>query len=288
MSFLQRNINVIFKAGNGPVGNDGSQPPVSISGLRMSASIEVTGSPSMNKAALTIYGMTQQMMNQFSRAGVIPIAQRNNSITVNAGDASGMSLVYAGILQQAYQDYQAAPEVAFNVFALTNLFNAMQPIAPTSYTGPTDVATAMGKLAAQMGYDFEPNGVNVKVQSPYLFGTARQQMLQLAYAANIFAFIENDKTLVLLDKFTARAGNAVPIKVGTGMVGYPKVTQQGWFSVRTIFDPSIVFLGRVIVTSSNPTLCGTFRVRALRHSLESQMPNGAWFTDIDYSVFGLV
>ena len=287
MSYLQRNIDVTLKMGTGPAGDAGSAPPVTLGGLRASASIEIMGSPAMNKCALRLYGMTQETMNQFSRAGVVPTAQRNNTVTVEAGDTDGMSLAYSGILYQAYQDYQAAPDVSFTIFCLTNLFAGVQPAKPSSYVGSTDVATAMGKLAAEMGYDFESNGVNIKIQSPYLFGTLRQQMLQLAYAANVFVFVENEQKVVILDKYKVRQGYVTPVDVDSGMVGYPRVTNQGWFSVRTVFNPSVLLMGQVKVKSSNPTLNGTFRVRSISHTIESQTPNGAWFTDIGYSIIGL-
>ena len=290
MTYAKRAIDVVFQLGAGTVGEGPSvaQPPITVSGFRVAASIEVVGIPSMNKASLRIYGLTLEIMNQFSRAGVLPWAQRNNTIAVNAGDAGGsMALIYGGILGHAYQDLQASPEVSFNVYAWTNLFQAQKPIDPTSYPGGADVATIMQRLATQMGYAFENNGVNVKLANPYLVGTARQQMQAVADAANVYAFIENEKTLVIIDKNRSRAGDAPLIDADHGMVGYPKAIAPGWFSIRTLFNPSIKFLGQVEVKSSIQPMSGKFRVRKIVHLLESEMPNGAWFTDIDVSIFGI-
>lgn len=290
MSYAQRAINLTLMKGKGPYGEDGYEAPITVSGLRMTAMIEVAGMPQANRMTLRAYGMRQSEMNEFSRAGVNPYALRRNLVYVEAGDADAqsLSLVYGGILYQSYQDFQAAPEVSFNVDCSVALFNQIKPASPTSYTGSTDVATIMSKLAGAMGYDFEANGVNKKIQSPYLWGTLRQQVEQCAYAANIYAFIENEKTLVILDKLSARQGYITPIDANSGMVGYPVVMQPGHYSVRTLFNPNILMLGKVKITSSIKSLCGTFRVRGITHTLESQMPGGAWFTDVHYSWFGTI
>jgi hypothetical protein len=288
MSYVQRAIDVTFLKGLGDKGENGFALPVTYSDLRMSATVEVWGMPSLTRLALRMYGMTQSQMNEWTRAGVLPTAQRNNVVSVNAGDAGvNPALVFKGIIGWAYQDLQAAPDVSFNVNGWVGLLNHMKPSAPTSYTGSADVATIMGALAAQMGYALEPNGVNVKLVNPYFWGTPRQQVEQCAYAANIFAYIENEATLVLLDKNKVRQKDyVVPINANTGMVGYPNAIAPGNFRVRTVFNPDVLFLGQIDVQSSIKPMCGTYRVRSITHTIECQMPEGAWFTDIGYSMFG--
>ena len=286
MSYVKRQIDVTCDLGLGPDGTDGFES-VKMHGLRVSASIEILGMPSMNKATLQVYGMTLDLMNKFSRAGVLPLALRKNAVQVNAGDAeNGMALVYGGIIGHAFQDLQAAPEVSFNIYAWTNQFAAVNPVAANSYPATGDVATIMRRLATQMGYDFESNGVSVQLANPYLFGTARMQMQSVANAAHIYAFIENEKTLVILDQNKARGGTIPLIDVHHGMVGYPKLMNAGWISVRTIFNPTVKFLGQINVQSGIKPMSGIWRVRKITHSLESETPNGAWYTDIDASMFG--
>lgn len=282
MSFVQRNIDVTVTLGEGSFGEAGPGNTVKLSGYRVSATIAKDGIPSMNLAQVRIYGMDLSLMNSLSRVGQVPTAVRKNVVSIAAGDAeAGMSIAFAGIITDAWSDFQAAPEVAFNITAQTGMLAAMKPAQASSYTGPTDVAVIMASLAKQMGYTFENNGVSVILASPYLWGTARQQAMTAANAADIFVVFDDDNGIMaILPKSSAR-GTLVPIiSPDTGMVGYPVYTGPGQIMVRTVYNPAVQFMGNIRIDSSIKPASGLWRVVKLSHQLESQYPGGEWFTEI--------
>ncbi len=282
MSLENRLLTVQFQLGEGAFGEAG-EDVVELAGLRVIATVEKMGSPGMNSAVISIYGMTPSQMNQLTRVGVVPSAFRKNIVVLKAGtDPSNLSLVFAGGIREAWPDYQSAPEVAFNVTAFTGMLAAMKTALPKTYQGRVSVATIMGQLATDMGYALENNLKNpIFLDNPYLPGTARSQALAAADAANIFVYFDDDDGIMtLVDRDGSRAGDAPVISVDTGMAGYPIYVGPGRIAVRTIYAPGIRFLGNVQVKSTQQGAEGMWRVVRLSHRLESQTPNGAWFTDI--------
>jgi hypothetical protein len=123
-----------------------------MSRYRVSAQISKNGIPAANAAQIRVYGMSLSLMNQLSRVGLVPTAVRKNVVSISAGDSeAGMSLAFAGVIMDAWADFQAAPDVAFNISASTGVLAAMKPVQASSYAGPTDVAVIMADLAKQMG-----------------------------------------------------------------------------------------------------------------------------------------
>ena len=162
----------------------------------------------------------------------------------------------------------------------------MKPVQASSYEGPTDVAVIMASLAKQMGYTFENNGVSVILASPYFWGTARQQALSAADAANIFVVFDNENGILAIVPKNGVRGSLVPvISAATGMVGYPVYSGPGTVNVKSLYNPTVQFLGKIQVDSIVKPASGIWRVSKLSHSLEAQTPNGDWFTDIVGDLF---
>jgi hypothetical protein len=233
---------------------------------------------------MRIWGLTASTMNQLSRIGVKPTAVRNNVVTVTAGDSGGnMSLAFAGVIMDAWPNFSQAPEVSLDVIAFTGILAAMKPIAPSSYPGATDVAVIMKDLAGKMGYTLENNGVSVILSSPYLPGTARMQALAAAEAADIFVVFDDDNgVMAILPKTGARNGTASTLDPTNGtLIGYPSYIGPGQIRLRCLYNPAVRFMGNVNVQNSLVDGAnGTWRVTNLVHVLESQIPDGAWFSDI--------
>ena len=191
MALLSRKINVTFSLAQGSFSESGTNS-VTLPGLRISAKILKAGGPSMGKAQLLIYGMTLSQMNKLSTLGMVIQLVPRNTVLITAGDdVSGMGTVFIGTITSAYADFQAAPEVPFNVEAHTGIIEAVTPVDPLSYSGSTDVATVMSSLATQAGLAFENNGVSTQLSNPYFPGSVWSQMQAAAKAANIGAVIDN-------------------------------------------------------------------------------------------------
>jgi len=203
---------------------------------------------------------------------------------VTAGDSGGnMSLAFAGVIMDSWPDYSNVPEVSLNVTAFTGLLAQMKPIVSSSYPGSTDVADIMKDLAGKMGYTLENNGVKVMLSSPYLPGTARMQALAAADAADIFVVFDDDNgVMAIRPKQGARNGTAPTLDPTNGtLIGYPSYIGPGQIGLECLYNPAIRWMGNVNVQNSFVSGAnGTWRVNNLTHNLESQIPDGAWFSEI--------
>lgn len=289
MAIIQRLINVqftgapnLFLPNPSAAAAGGSGASASISGLRTSVNIKVTGMDSMASANCRIYGMSQDLMNAYSTLGMAVIDIQNRSaITIQAGDlVNGMYTIYQGTVTNAWADYQALPNVPFNVESASGLDPATRSIPPTSVNSASaDVAGTIQQIASQAGLSFTNNGVNVKVAYPYLWGSPRDQILALVRATGIQWSIEQN-TVSIWPKNSSRDSTSVTLSPGQGLIGYPSFINQG-LMIRTLFNPQIRFGTTVVIQGSSVTPAnGTWIVQQLEHKLESLTPNGAWFTNL--------
>lgn len=279
MSFVKRKINVSIRLGEGDYG-DSLGEETTLEGYRVSAKIVAYNGDAQGQLQLRVWGMKLPLINKLTKIGPIMSQRRNNRITVTAGDAGGaMSTVYEGTIDSAFGDFNRSPESVFNVIALSAALAAVKPIEPSSYPETVDAAEVMSDLAAKMGFVFENNGVSFTLNSPYFAGTALDQVKACARAANIYYTADRGK-LAIWPKTGARGTDPVPINVDTDMVGYPAFSGDG-ISLTTLFNPNIELGGRVDVKSILPVACGIWNVYKMAIDIESEIPNGAWFTSVD-------
>ncbi|ACR29227.2 baseplate hub protein [Burkholderia glumae] len=279
MSFTRKRIDVTIQLGTGQFGDTGSSK-VTITGLRVQALLNSYGSEAMSDVQARIYGLPLSMINQLTTVGPINTAYRNNTLELAAGDDEhGMSVVYSGTIGEAWGDFAGAPEVALNVIGWAGLFQAVKPVGASSYLGSVDAATVMQDLANMMGLAFENNGVSVQLAYPYFPGTALAQVRACARAADINYSIERG-TLAIWPRNGARAGDIPTISTATGMVGYPRFTSKG-IAVQCEFNRSIRQGGQVKVESILQVASGTWNVFGVTHALESETPNGSWYTTFE-------
>ena len=283
-SFVRRRITVMLTlsaAGAAQPGPGDAGDTVTLQGLRVSAAISKAGGKSQGAAALRIYGLSRSTMNKFSIATGTPmVIATNNIATVLAGDdTNGMSMVYQGTISGAWGDYGAQPDVAFSITGLAALQQAIVPVPATSYRGGADVASIMSSLAQKMDLKFENAGVSgITLADPYFPGTAYEQAERCAQHAGIHMTVD-DGTLAIWPAGGARGGSIPLISPQPGMRGYPVRTSQG-IELETLFMPSIRIGAKVKVQSIITPACGIWYVNQLDHNLESETPNGAWFTRI--------
>jgi len=279
MSFKKRLIETTISLA--PSGSNTQQPQfegggntVTLSGLRTSCRVNKAGGPSDSTADITIYGMSESKMNQLSTLGVQINLVPKNSIVVQAGDEDGLSTVFQGYILSAYADHNASPQVAFRISAQTGLPDATVPTPVTSNQGSGDVAVMMADLAGKMGLYFENNGVTAKLSNPYYPGSPKTQFDAIKRDANIEGTIDNGK-LAIWPKNGSRGGAVPLISPETGMIGYPSYTAYG-IALRSIFNPSIGFNGKIKVESRLQPACGEWVVYAMDYDLESLVPKGKW------------
>lgn len=279
-TFAEKTLELTVTLGEGEFGAT-SGATVTLSGLRMSADVANPGGESMGALQMRVWGMGQEMMNRLTTIGQVNRAIRTkNSVLLAAGDlGGGLNAVFQGTIFDAWADYNSAPDVAFNIIAYAGLDAAVTPVDALSFKGAADVAQIMSTIAGAMGLAFENNGVTVQLSNPYFSGTSLMQVKACARAANIRYVIDRG-TLAIWPKDGGREGSLPLISAETGMVGYPALSSKG-MTVRTVFNPDIIFGGDVQVDSEIPMACGQFRVFNLAHSLACLMPDGPWFTTLE-------
>lgn len=283
MALVKRHIRLTFQLGSGDFG-DGKSDQFVVEGLRASVLIAKAGAV-MAECNLRVMGMPLDVMNKLTILGSQFIQARNNKLIVEAGtDNTGLSVVFEGIIQEAWIDARNMPQVGFIVMARTGLIGALRPVPPTSYKGSIEVSLAMAGLAEQIGVQFENNGVTGVISDPYLSGTLRDQVADLAAHIPCNYVIEPN-VLAVWPKDGVRGGTAALISPETGMVGYPLRTQNG-VSVQTLFNPSISFGSAILVQSDITQANGYWAIFSLVHDLEAETPGGKWFTTIDCNLFG--
>ncbi len=279
MALVQRKINVSFTLSGGRTFQESGGNVAEFRGLRCSARVSKAGGRSMSTLQISIYGLTLSIMNQLSTLGQKVILVPRDSITITAGDdENGMFTVFTGTIKDAYADFSASPQVPFNITANAGLSQAVNNAQVSSFNGSTDVATIMSGLASKMQLTFENNGVSKKLASPYLYGSLRNQAYSAAEAAGISLIIDNGK-LAIWPRNGSRGGQIPLVSPDTGLVGYPAYTAEG-ISLKTIFNPSIVFGGQIKVQSSLTPANKTWAVFSLDYELDSLVPHGSWFCHI--------
>lgn len=285
MSFSRRHIDVTFQLGQGSFGEGGFDTE-KVSGLRVVANITKAGGAGLNTANIRIYGLPLSLMSKLAIVGNQLIQGRNNLITVAAGsDDAPMATCFTGVINQSWPNFQAAPDVSLDVTASPTLLDALKPVPPISFQGSADVATIMSGLAAQMGMTLESNGVQVKLApGKYFAGTAPAQARKVAQAAGINLLFDDNNVMAIWTTGTARGSQAQVISKDTGMVGYPNWSQGG-ILVKSLYNPLLQFGGNVQVNSTLTQATGQWNIFNVNHNLESEVPNGAWFTTVECSKF---
>lgn len=231
-------------------------------------------SPICGSAVVKVWGLTLDQINQLTYAG-LQWGATLNTLIVSAGDGTGMAQVFSGEIVDAFPQIEQ-PQAPMIFSATGGTVITLKPMAPSSYSGPTDAATVLQNLASQAGLGFENGGVTAQLASPYFPGTIGQQIASASYAAGAYAFIDTNKSvLAAWPKTGSRAGSPTLISPETDMIGYPHF-QQNKVVVRTLFNPSLVYGRKVQIQSQLTAACGMFIIVGCDHHISSLLPDGPW------------
>ena len=286
MSFVKRRIDLTFRMGTGDFG-DGLPDTVTLTGLRVAATATKAGGVSMTNLDMRVFGMPLDVMNRLTILGKPLVDNRNNRVTVSAGDdEAGMAILFDGIIKEAWVDTRGAPNIAFMVTAFTGLIDGGKPAAPTSYKGAVDAATAMAAIGARMTppRTLENSGVSVQFASPYWSGTLNDQAFAVARDGHFEMIVEPD-VIAIWPLGQSRQGDTAVVSAEQGMIGYPAHTDNG-IAVQMLFNRQVRFGGRLYVTSILKPATGAWHIFRVQHDLESETPSGSWFTTVECSLFG--
>jgi hypothetical protein len=247
-----------------------------VTGLRVSCHIEVTGGLQNNTCKLAIFGLPLSEMNQLTTFGTQFISQNKNGVSISAGDASGMALVFSGNIWQAYVDGQAQPQVCLRVDAQPGNWYNVKSQTPLSFKGPTKASDVAQKIAGYLGMNLINNGVNTVLQNPYFASDAVTMMQKLSEHAG-FDWVMDRGNVTITPPGGSNSGGGAVISPQTGMVSYP-IFVSNCLTVKTLLNPNIRTQDIVTVQSSLTPACGSWKVFKIEYDLESLMPHGKWFS----------
>ena len=289
-SFAKKLLRITLTLTNNAVFDGTNSNVLVLSNLRAVARLKLAGFPAFPEADVEIYGMRQADMNALTALSRVFLGYNRNTILIEANGGEGWAQVFSGEIVTAQPDYADMPDVVLRITARTLFFASLNPTAPTSYTGPTDVATIVQNLATQMGFSFENNGVTTQLNSPYLTNTAAEQLRTVCAQAGIDCYIEG-KTIAITPRGQPRKLPVWVLSPETGLVRVPLRTSQGYITCRVLFNPAFHFGSVVNLKETGapnaPTAApaysiygGNWLIATVNHTLESQKFGGSWFSDL--------
>ncbi len=288
MSYAEKYLTIIIGLGTGQMGNGAPAEYYTLTDFRASAEITAYGGETMGQAVVKIYGLSLELMNKLTTIGPIMTQVRGqNSIVILAGEnPQALTEIYSGTIMTAIADFNNAPDVSFEVTALSASIAAMTPAQAYSVANAVSADQVFGDFATALGLQLNNVDVVHMFNNPTFNGTLRQQYLAAAEEADCDV-IPDKSFLNIKGRFSFIGQNPVIISPSTGMVGYPLLS-QGYMSVKSIFQPTIIQGARIQVQDSQLKAAnGLWTVVSVKHELESMMPNGKWFTTCGVFAHGL-
>ena len=269
MTFAQRQINLQFSDASGTT---------SLEGLRCHAVIQKSGNPNTcDQLELRVWGMSLNLMNQFSSVGMNAALLSTRVVTVHAGTiGKAIANVFQGNILRSYIDFSSAPDVCFVISAATALIDRVIAVAPKSYPGASDAGFLISNLGASAGYTTVNNGAHGIVTNQYVSGSVIAQIETIARAAAIPMRIEG-KTIYIWPNDGFRDTISIDLGPDSGLVGYPSYWESG-FIVKSEFNNMIQIGRRINLKSAIPKSNGAWPVQGATHELATLMPDGPWFT----------
>lgn len=278
-TFTRRVLKFTFQLAAGAFASGGNT--LDITGYRASATISKAGGISMSTLEARIFGIPLDVMNRLTILGTPFQGSKANYVTVTADGA----VCFEGTIAQAWVDAEGAPDVSLIVMANTGGLDKLKPVPPSSYKGTTKAADIISDMASRLvkPLPVANNGVDRVLTNPYLSGCLYDQMHEIAQQAD-FSLTFDDQEIAIWPNNGARSFAATTISVETGMVGYPVHTDHG-IVVQTLFNPAIRIGDQVNIISILTPANGFWKFLSLTHELESETPNGKWFSSMDCDLF---
>lgn len=253
-----------------------------VEGLATDAQIEKIGLPDFGKAHVKITGMKYDDMAQLTMLAFRPLQSARNVLTIWAGDYGGaLSRVFVGEIMQASADFNAAPEVSFNIEAFTGAYGMQIAKPPVAVQGSTPAAGLVSQFSTEAGYVFKNEGVTAAVSNSVFNGSPIEKARAVANQIGAELLIDDD-TITLLPAGKSLGGNIVPmLSAESGLLGYPNLTAQG-ISLRCNFNPDLKLFGSIKVNTIVPRASGRWRIFKLTHALSAFRPGGGpWESQIE-------
>ncbi|WP_395495887.1 baseplate hub protein [Acetobacter sp. KSO5] len=290
-----RAVDVTFRLLSQAFGPNG-EDTVTLSGLRVHAEVTQARFPTAESATVRIEGMTPDVMNRLSMAAPDPTRQSASELILTTQDgAGGNTLIFQGGVTLAYVDYTTAPNVAFVAQAFSTVLPNAMTATPTGYRGAVSAGQVLATIASKAGLSLHIQDVAATLHDPYFHGSPGQQLTQCLETVPLCAGLGRGQLSVW--PATSAASQPTPLGITqalslsaeTGLIGYP-AWSAGGLALRMLFNPLVSFNSLIALHSryqpagwgqqNGPVPVGLWRAIQVRHTLQTETPHGAWFTDI--------
>ena len=284
MSFTQKQLRVtLILAGANAVFPGTNSNTLVVDRLRTSARVQAVARLA-TQCELKIYGMRQPDMDALTVVWANPPVILDHVVILeanNTGKADGWVQVFKGTIVEGQPDYRSQPDVSFSLLAVTGYFVKVNPVAPASFPGETDIEALAGDIVDRMGAPWTltvADGANDNVISnAYLSGTLWDQLAQACQAANCDFYVQGDEVLITPNGLPRSETPAIVLSLASGLVGYPMFERSG-LNVTALFDPAFQAGAALDIQSAVPSATGRWFPYSMMHDLESIVPNGRWLT----------
>ncbi|UAN51394.1 hypothetical protein KGP26_27670 [Serratia sp. JSRIV002] len=269
--YSEKLISVEFKLASN------SDEVVRLDGYRCEVNMQNAGGRSQSKIDMVIYNVNQDLSQLIVGQG-FSFNTTRSVVSLLAGEKNNQVQIYQGTIFDAYVDYNKMPDVPMRIQSNSKYYYQVKPAAPNSYKGAVKVQDIIKVLAESCDYTFVNHGVDKILNDMYLVGSAINQMMDCADAADIGMTIHNG-VVEISNKGGILTDIVLEVSPDTGMIGYPTVTSMGVFATM-LFNPKLRRLGKVLIKSDNKAADGELTVVSIQHDISSNVPGGPWMTTI--------
>lgn len=250
-----------------------------IEGLATTVEVDKNGLPEKNTARVTIYNLKMSDMEKMTFLAFRPLQKRKNKILIEAGiKGKELGVVFKGDITSAFPDFNSAPDVPFQIEAMTAGWSYQIAESPTSIQGEEDVAKLMEQFAKQAGFGFVNNSISATVKNTTFTGSPVSKAQQLANEVNIELLIDDENFTI--QSWDNPRGDAVLLGADSGMIGYPTFSQDG-VQGRSFYNPKLRLGGQIKLQSIVPKANGYWKLTKLSHSLSAYTTSTQWESSFD-------
>jgi|SRR5471030_38 len=275
MSYQSRDITVIIKLADDDFGKGNNE--LKVDGLRVETQINQEGGTSGTTMYAKIYGMKEADMLKCCTYAQDFLRIKSIEVTILAGDSiSGMSQIFQGTITDGAIEYNETPSVPLVIQCRTGYLQQLYPVPPNSAAGRMDAKSMIKSLAEGAGFSFVGDGVTAGLQNHYSYGSAIQQIKDIARATGIGLDISNGVVRIWPSGQYAD-DHMVELSPSKGLIGYPTPIATG-FIVNAEFTPDMSRGRKCRLTSSIARATGDFFIQNVTHIISSQNPGGPWMT----------
>lgn len=280
-SFKQRNLRAIITLPNDVFADNNNV--IIIDNAKIIAQIMMAGAQSMPTAKIAIYGLNKAVMDKLT----VYTWNVNKYTNARIELQSDGNVVFYGMFQDAYADYQNMPDVPFIISASYGILSNLKPVDSLSFSGAVKVKTIAQSIINLM--EEKPNllcnsDVDKELTDASFPGTPLAMLWKLQRDSRVNIVLEYGNVIVTnMGSWRENQDLGIPLVTSeTGMIGSPVRKNQTLWQLRVLYHPSYVPLGLVRVQSKLIPNGGDFyaQIYSMSMSLESQTPNGKWFIDM--------